>query len=130
MIVVSILGVLSAVAIPQYLSYVEISKRGVTISNFRTAIKAVQGEISKKTTGKPVASDMVLTLNDLQRRNKDPYDSSLDAFTDFGATQLGQVGISVRDFRPLNPGDTIDLSVSYVENDGTVASRTETVTVR
>jgi hypothetical protein len=43
---------------------------------------------------------------------------------------LGQVGISVRDFRTLSPGDTVDLSVSYVDNDGTIVNSLETITVR
>ena len=51
MIVVAILGVLAAVAIPQYMNYIAASKATTTQSNYDAAVRLVLNEFKKGATG-------------------------------------------------------------------------------
>lgn len=68
MVVVGILGVLAAVALPQYLGYIAIARQQHLNSNFEAASTLVRTEMYKKTAGSPqymdTPSDFADSLNE------------------------------------------------------------------
>ncbi|NOY44632.1 MAG: pilin [Deltaproteobacteria bacterium] len=95
MIIVAILGILAAVALPVYSDYLAQSKQNVLSSNFRTAVALIRNEISKRNAGETnyldTADDFVSALNHGEK--KSVYDSSKDAFATSG-TDPGTVVIT------------------------------------
>lgn len=53
MIVVAILGILTSIAVPGYLTYVRVSKQNVLENNFITAVGLIKNEVSKRNAGSP-----------------------------------------------------------------------------
>lgn len=82
MIVVAIIGILTAVAIPAYSGYIATAKRNTVVGNFTTASNLVKGEIAKKAAGGlgavTTAAGLVALLNDGGK--KSPYSTANDAF--------------------------------------------------
>ena len=52
MIVVAIIGILAAIAIPAYNGYIENAKKDKVISNFENAVREISGEVRKDTTAR------------------------------------------------------------------------------
>lgn len=113
MIVIAILGVLAAVAIPYYSQYIENSKMRIARSNYESAIRTVKSEFSNKTAGNPATSHILTVLND-NGRNKNPFNPALLAFTVIAGgapSTRGEVALSVDDFGTINLGDNVDIGV-------------------
>ncbi len=95
MVVVAILGILAAVAIPQYLSYIARSKENVLTNNFITAVGLIRNEIAKRNAGATsyldTPDEFVAALNSGGKRSV--YDDSLAAFATSG-TGKGTVVIT------------------------------------
>ena len=78
MIVVAIIGILAAIAIPQYLSYISVTKANACVSNTDAAHMFIKSEIAKKAAGATATTNI---LTDLMEGNKrDPYDSTAAAY--------------------------------------------------
>lgn len=78
MIVVAIIGILAAIAIPQYMSYVANTKMKGCASNFAVASSFVAAELKKDPADRSVNA-----LADLLRGGKkNPYNASQPAFDD------------------------------------------------
>ena len=118
MIVVAILGVLAAVAIPQYLNYVKATKIRAAKSNYDAAVRLVTAEFKKGALGSSqVTSDVVFDLNHGERKN--PYTPINAAFTATAGTVLGEVFVNNSNLRGMSPGSTLLIGVSYLSTDGT-----------
>ncbi len=93
MIVIAILGVLAAVAIPYYNQYIENSKMRVTRSNYDAAIRTVKAEHSSLTAGNQGTGDILPVLND-RGKNKNPFNTAQDAFVNGSTAARGQVALN------------------------------------
>ena len=78
MIVVAIIAILAAIAIPLYKGYIARSKAEAALANYETAVRFVKAEALKVAAGDEPSQDLVGALNSGGKRN--PYDSSQDAF--------------------------------------------------
>jgi prepilin-type N-terminal cleavage/methylation domain-containing protein len=88
MIVVAILGILAAVAIPQYLNYMKRSKINSARANYDTGVAFIKSEVAKLNSGETVSTDYIVDLNRGDKRS--PWDNSQPAFTT-GALTAGVV---------------------------------------
>lgn len=112
MIVIAILGVLAAVAIPQYMNYVAASKVRATKNNYDTAVKMVKGEFAKMTAGVAGSANILTELND-NNRNKNPYDPQTLAYVSGAPAKDGDVGISPTNIGAVTVGGVVSVSTRW-----------------
>ena len=128
MIVVAILGVLAAVAIPLFLNYIATSKRTATLSNYENAQRVIKGEYSRVDAGNTPATcaELIAELNGgaaNAETNFNPYGQALGvAFIDAVVpTQDGEVSIDcTAEGYTGTPADTLTVVVWYISENGTV----------
>ncbi len=95
MIVVAIIGVLAAIAIPAYQGYIKKSKINTARENFEAAKRLVKNELNKGSYNDPaITTDVVGELN--EGGKKAPFINTVPAFaaTDTPAAASGQVAIN------------------------------------
>ena len=93
MIVVAIIGILAAIAIPAYNGYISNSKIKAMVGNYDAAVRFVKNEVAKKSGGMTnVTTDAVGALN--SGGKKSPTNAAVNAFKTGGAA-ADQVDISV-----------------------------------
>ena len=63
MIVVAIIGILAAIAIPAYNGYIKSAKINAVRSNAEAAVRLIKNEVAKQSAGGSVVDDMVAHLN-------------------------------------------------------------------
>jgi len=109
MIVVAIIGILAAVAIPQYQSYIARSKYNAVRSNFDTAVNLVKSEFAKSAAGVAATADVVAALNSGGKTS--PVDSSAPAFVAAAAQTAieGQVAISTTNLAGVANNGTVTI---------------------
>ena len=77
MIVIAIIGILAAIAIPAYNGYISQAKVNTVLSQTDGAFRLAKNEISRIASG-GAAADIVTTL--MEDNKKSPFDSTEDAF--------------------------------------------------
>ncbi|MFP4130948.1 type IV pilin protein [Thiohalospira sp.] len=117
MIVVAIIGILAAVAIPAYNGYIEQSRVNAVQSNKDAAVRLVKNEIAKDAAGGETVDDLVDALNEGGKRN--PIDDDQAAFVS-GEPSEGQVRVNgaLDDSEitiSVGSGDLIDSELDWVD---------------
>jgi prepilin-type N-terminal cleavage/methylation domain-containing protein len=95
MIVVAIIGILAAIAIPAYTGYIASAKVNANKTNFDTAVRYIKNEIAKKAAiGGSITTSIGVKMN--EGGKKSPYDSAIPAFKETVSTQtaVNQIGFS------------------------------------
>lgn len=131
MIVVAIIGILAAIAIPQYLNYMSQTKLNACKTNLDAAHHLVKSELAKKSAGAAATTSAITNLN--EGGKKDPYNSTADAFAAAGVQGPGHcvVGIDTVNLNTATAGSVITVEAD-LDQDGTIettAASGETVTV-
>ena len=108
MIVVAIIGILAAIAIPAYNGYIKQAKITSLLENWENAFRLVKGESAKMASGAP-GDGVIDQLNDGNK--KAVGDVTSDAFVNATSTKAGQVGIDGLDGndKPVS-GDMITIN--------------------
>ena len=121
MIVVAIVGILTAVALPAYSGYITQSRINAVHANQETAARFLRSEAAKRAAGGSAAADLVAALNEGGRSN--PFDSTVPAFVAGAPNGEGQIGIDglANGTELPPPGSTLTITVA----DGTILDGAE-----
>lgn len=114
MIVVAVIGILSALAIPNYAHYLSQSKLNALKSNFDTANALVRNEIAKAAAGGANPLLTAVALRDVlnQGAKANPYDYTIQVFQTAADADAGKPGTVVID-------DTVAGQLKVTAYDGT-----------
>ena len=110
MIVIAIIGILAAIAIPAYNGYISQAKVNGVLSNAEGAFRLAKNEVARIAAGGS-AANIVDTL--MADNKKSPFDSTKDAY-DEGALVDGDVGVVFIDTLPDNDSIIEDTDTSIV----------------
>lgn len=116
MIVVAIIGILAAIAIPQYQGYVERAKANSVKSNFDTAVNLIKGEFAKRSAGGTPVANLVSALN--EGGKKSPINAAQPAFAQGTAADATNGQIMLSDSSVVAVGSSITV---YAPTDATSA---------
>lgn len=113
LIVVAIIGILMAIAVPAYLNYTVRARCNVAAANWDAAYRLAKQEIARVSAGGTSTTDIIADLNIGNKKNS--WNSSLNAFvqgtgTD-GSVYLSSADAGFPDINTLAIGSVVTLSV-------------------
>ncbi len=106
MIVIAIIGILAAIAIPQYEKYIATAKAQDVAQNLHQAVTAVSSAIAAAQAGQ--TTQLAGVSGSLGNQN-DPAHTSIPAYVDATPAGCGQIGISPDPITPSEKGVTVTL---------------------
>ena len=111
LIVIAIIGILMAIAVPAYVGYLKRAKCNTGKRNFDIAYRYVKAELAKRSTGSGTAATDV--VNELNSGNKHtPWDVNQDAFVDGNNPGPGQVVVNPSDLSIAAAGSTVAVRIN------------------
>ena len=116
MIVIAIIGILAAIAIPQYEKYIVTSKASGVVSNFKNALNQVTASYAAAAAGQTTAS----LISTLGANATDPASAGSPAFGTSG-TACGQVILTSDTISPGGPA-SIGLTIPISNCQGTATT--------
>ncbi len=91
MIVVAIIGILTAVAVPAYSGYITQSRINAVHANQATAVRFIRNEAARRAAGGTPESDIIAALNTGGTTN--PFDRQRPAFVAGAPQAEGDIGL-------------------------------------
>ncbi|MBU2805399.1 prepilin-type N-terminal cleavage/methylation domain-containing protein [Acidithiobacillus ferrooxidans] len=121
MIVIAIIGILAAIAIPQYMQYIRTSQASSVMSDFKAAVDQANAAIAAAAAGQ--TTNLATGLNESSSNN--PINASVLEYTNTGSnstTACGAVDITPASVSPGNYASGVTIYV----NDKTPCSSQQT----
>ena len=111
MIVIAIIGILTAIAIPAYNGYITSSKVNAHLSNFDTALRFVKTRATRVTAeGTACTEDLIAELNQGGKTTPGGTAAAFNTNADPGAGAVGITGLN--NDNCIDPGDSISIVAS------------------
>jgi type IV pilus assembly protein PilA len=122
MIVIAIIGILAAIAIPQYEKYIATSKAQDVAQNLHQAVTAVTSAVAAAQAGQSTQLVSNGTATGALGNQSDPVGGGAPAYVDGGTPVCGQISVSPDPITPQTIGGSTTIEVGDGCSSATVQS--------